>query len=376
MVVFPILAALSLLVGLSFFSQASLAASRSRRNADRGSTPLSLGLSHDAERVLSQDPAHRKRGITSLQVALSDDFTPIASVIVGKTPHRMIVTGDSFFTVLDPVSRYHGGERTSFVHKYLTKDGDQRADRIFLDDITIGGVTAKKTAVGLANIPFMTDINKGLVNQSVVLDGFLSLAPENVKGYSIEDPSLLGFMDTLSMPVTLKYAPEWNANGGQLQIPGQDPTFWVQSVGEGDGYTVPVNIAGVDLDYVDIYTSSFLSRAPESAVRKIFESSGLTAEDEEESGSLSVVAKVNCSVGHPLTLTFADAGTIHIPGLSNMWKRDDKNGTCYSSLRSSLNAGSWLGYALFRSAYITFDGTGDGKVGFRQANGNDENVPR
>lgn len=102
--------------------------------------------------------------------------------------------------------------------------------------------------------------------------------------------------------------------------------------------------------------------------REIFLASGLKPEYEEEGGTMSVVAQVDCSVGHPMKVAFKDGGgTISIPGSNNMWRNDDKNGTCYSALRSSIDGITSLGYPLFRSAHVTYDGAGYGRVGFTQA---------
>lgn len=258
-----------------------------------GSTPVPLLLPSVLHKAYQ---SRVMRGDVPTHVLVPGYFAPIVRVKVGKATHNMIISAggslmcrfrcadrsrkltrstsltswptDTSLTVFDPAAKYHGGQRTPFIYNYTTRDGERRADQIFLDDITLGGVTAKKAAVGLANVPFLSKADAKIKDKKFAPAGWLSIAPENARGYDLQDPSLLGFGAVIDKAVTLKYAPRWDGNDGLVHLPGLAPDFWVNNIADDLAqkpvYAVSVTIAGVKVPRAKIYTSSFMSRASEA----------------------------------------------------------------------------------------------------------------
>lgn len=245
------------------------------------------------------------------------------------------------------------------------QDGSIVTDTIYIDSVAFGGATALNVSIGSSSAPIPT-LTTGSSIHTFGADGVLGFMPDsNPAGYSQRvNKTLKGFASSLppgNQVLTIRLN-EGLSSGGVATIgrPAKQPKFSFKTAYSDQWAAAGVKINGQpitskDVPAATVDTGSPFCYAPLAEADRLFRRAGITkTRTIPWRGSTVLEGIVDCGKGFPISIDFAEAGTVVVPAHSGVYKYP-KDGLCVAALRGSPEGDAVVGWPLFRGASVSYD---------------------
>ncbi|KAK0542980.1 hypothetical protein OC846_006349 [Tilletia horrida] len=309
-------------------------------------------------------PAHKR---STGRVSLSDvqESLWVGTIAYGTPAQSIPIDFDtgSADTLVNPgayvPSQSSTSRKTSKTFSTAYGDGTTAQGTVYTDVVTIGGLKASNTAIGLSNSKFIDSSNEG-GNQGISGMSFPALAT-----FGSSYPPFLDSLHNAGVLSAFEFSFKLGSSGSDLYLGGYNPSdisgspTWV-SVDSSQGFwQVPASATYYGSIESIVDTGTTLIVAPTNDAYDYFYSIGVDARSEQG----TIYGAYNCNSPPPVSFSYGgkrvtlDASAITIG--------TDTDGACLLSIvgeDTGLNA--WIsGDAMLRNTLAIFDRT-NSRVGF------------